>query len=119
MGNKFNIIIQQGATFKLHLTLKDSGNVLIDLTGCTARMEIKSNYADLAGAAIVSITETLNSQGQLVLGGAAGTIDILILATHTDTLLAESYFYDLELQTGTDVERIMQGNALVDPQVTT
>ena len=114
LGNRFDITINQGATFELTVTWKDSTGAAINLTGYTARMQVRETYS--SASTVVSLT---NGSG-ITLGGAAGTIAILISATTTAALTAPfSGVYDLELvSAGGVVTRLLQGAATVTPEVT-
>ena len=114
LGNRFDITINQGATFELTITWKDSAGTAINLTGYTARMQVRETYSSTS--TIVSLT----SGSGITLGGAAGTIAILISATTTAALTAPfSGVYDLELvSAGGVVTRLLQGAATVSPEVT-
>lgn len=80
-------------------------------------MQLRQNYD--SAAAVVDITETDSAHGQLILGGAAGTINIKIHDEHTATLNAGMYVYDLEMKaSGGDWVRLLEGVAEVVPGVT-
>jgi hypothetical protein len=114
LGNRFDITINQGATYELTVTWKDSAGTAINLTGYSARMQVRETYSSTS--TIVSLT---NGSG-ITLGGAAGTIAIAISATTTAALTAPfSGVYDLELvSAGGVVTRLLQGAATVSPEVT-
>ena len=114
LGNRFDIEINQGATYQLTVTWKDSAGTAINLTGYTARMQVRETYS--SASTIVSLTDGSG----ITLGGAAGTIAILISATTTAALTAPfSGVYDLELvSAGGVVTRLLQGAATVTPEVT-
>lgn len=114
LGNRFDITINQGATFELSITWKDSAGTAINLTGYSARMQVRETYSSTSS--ILSLT----SGSGITLGGAAGTIAILISATTTAALTAPfSGVYDLELvSAGGVVTRLLQGAATVSPEVT-
>ena len=114
LGNSFDLTINQGATFELTVTWKDSAGTAINLTGYSARMQVRETYS--SSTSIVSLT---NGAG-ITLGGAAGTIAIVISATTTAALTAPfSGVYDLELvNAGGVVTRLLQGAATVTPEVT-
>lgn len=114
LGNRFDIEINQGATYELTVTWKDSAGTAINLTGYSARMQVRETYS--SASTVVSLT---NGSG-ITLGGAAGTIAILISATTTAALTAPfSGVYDLELvSAGGVVTRLLQGAATVTPEVT-
>lgn len=105
--------ILQGATFNVTLTWRDDADALINLTGYTARMDVRATLEE-------SVPEiTLNTtNGRIVLGGAAGTIQLLVPATDTAALDAGNYVYDLELVTGSTVTRLIEGAVVVDREVT-
>jgi len=63
LGNRFDITINQGATFELTITWKDSAGTAINLTGYTARMQVRETYS--SATSIVSLT---NAAG-ITLGG--------------------------------------------------
>jgi hypothetical protein len=68
----------------------------------------------------VSATITLTTEnGGITLGGTAGTVTLTITASATAAVTAATYYYDLELIAGGgSVERVMQGQFVVDPEVT-
>ncbi len=101
-------------TFELTITWKDSAGTAINLSGYTARMQVRETYSSTTP--IVSLT---NGAG-ITLGGAAGTIAIVISATTTAALAAPfSGVYDLEIvSAGGVVTRLVQGTATVSAEVT-
>lgn len=114
LGNRFDITINQGATYELTITWKDSAGTAINLTGYTARMQVRETYSSTTP--IVSLT----SGSGITLGGAAGTIAIVISATTTAALTAPfSGVYDLEIVSAAGVvTRLIQGTATVSAEVT-
>jgi len=110
----YNINIEQGATFTRTITWKDSAGAAINLTGYTARMQIRERVE--SATALVSLT----SSSGITLGGAAGTVVITITAALTDALPnMKKGVYDLELvSAGGIVTRLLQGEVVVSPQVT-
>jgi hypothetical protein len=114
LGNSFDLTINQGATFELTITWKDSAGTAINLTGYSARMQVRETYSSTSS--VVSLT---NGSG-ITLGGSAGTIAIVISATTTAGLTAPfSGVYDLELVSAAGVvTRLLQGAATVTPEVT-
>lgn len=109
-----NLTIEQGATFQLNLLWKTSAGTPIDLTGYTARMQVRRKHD--ADTAMLNLT-TENSA--IVLGGAAGTIAITAAATLTDDLTGKVAVYDLELvSAGGVVTRLIEGCVTISPEVT-
>ncbi len=110
----YNLTIEQGATFTATVTWSDAANALVNLTGYTARMQLRATLASATPA-----IELTNANGRIVLGGAAGTIDLTIAAADTALLGAGSYVYDLELVSATGVvTRLIQGTATSVAEVT-
>jgi hypothetical protein len=113
-SNRFNLSIKQGATLSLVATWKDSTGTPVNLSGYTARMQVRNTYD--AGNAVLSLT---TSNGGIALGGTAGTITITAAATATAALAAPyTGVYDLELVSGAVVTRLLEGIATVSPEVT-
>ena len=109
----YDITIEQGATFTMSLTWKDSTGSPVNLTGYTARMQVRTNYE--AESTLVSLT---SSGGDITLGGALGTIAVTIAATATQSLQLDEAVYDLELVNGATVTRLIQGRAIISREVT-
>ena len=109
----YDITIEQGATFQMNLTWKDSTGSPVNITGYSARMQVRENYE--SESTLVSLT---SSGGDIVLGGALGTIAITITASATQSLQLEEAVYDLELVSGATVTRLIQGRAIISREVT-
>jgi hypothetical protein len=67
-----------------------------------------------AATALVSLT---NGAG-ITLGGTAGTIGIVVAATASAAVAAGSYSYDLELNSGGTITRLLEGSFIVTGNVT-
>jgi len=110
----YNIIADQGSTFSRQLTWNDSNGSAVNLTGYTARMDVRTSI-DAAGAAVLSLT---TENGRIVLGGSAGTINLSAEATATQAIESGNYVYDLELVSGSTVTRLVQGSFVLRGEVT-
>jgi len=111
-AGSYNITIEQGATYDQTFTFTRDGSP-VNLTGYTARMQIRASVTAQQVVYDVAVT------GTFTLGGAAGTIRIVITATNTAALTAGTYVYDLELQSASGVvTRLLQGSVTVVPEVT-
>lgn len=114
---RYNFVIEQSATFNYVLTYysDEAQTTPVNLTGYTARMSIKLKVGDVD--TIISLT---TENGRITLGGALGTITLLITATDTSDLDFKEAVYDLELESGTGtVIRLLQGSVILEPAVTT
>lgn len=109
----WNILIEQGATFDTTLTWKDEAGTPVNLTGYTARMQIRPEV----GSSTVTLDLT-TANGRIALGGAAGTIRLTIDAATTAALLPSVQVHDLELVVGSTVTRLLRGSVTIDPEVT-
>lgn len=114
IAGTYDMVIDQGATLSRTVTWKDSAKTPINLTGYTARMQVRP---ELASTTVVIELTTANSR--IALGGTAGTVTLTVSATDTAALTAGRYVYDLELVSGTGVvSRLLMGNFVVRGEVT-
>jgi hypothetical protein len=114
----------QGSTFNTSVQYKqtDANGALIPvhLAGYSARMDVRYALTKEADS-VVSLTSV--NGGATVNGtGSAGQVDLLISATDTAALTPGTYFYDLEIFTGSGnggfVDRLIQGKFTVSAEVT-
>lgn len=109
-----DITIEQGATFTYSLIWKDSNSVPIDLTGYSARMQVRKTYNDST-----AVLDLSSDDGNITLGGALGTIDVVAGAAATAIITIRAGVYDLELESPTGVvTRLIEGKVTVNPEVT-
>ena len=98
-----NLIIEQKATFRKKMTYRDKFKKPINLTGYGARMQIRA--ADGALLADLSV-----ANGKITLGGAAGTIELVIPAADTAVMTFATALYDMKLiAPNGDEIRFLQG----------
>jgi hypothetical protein len=116
MASSHNIQIVQGETFQLNITWKDGNDNPINLTSYSARMDVRPYWG--------SSERILTSQGlspniTLTLGGASGTIDVSIDAVTTAALAAPANgVYDIEVQSGAFVKKLLRGNVRITDEAT-
>lgn len=113
---KLDITFEQGATFELHVDYQQSNGDPVDLTGWSARMQVREGYE--SESPLLSLTD---GDG-ITLGGTAGTIDVLVDDETTAGLPtgvpAAHCVWDLELENPSGrVTRLAGGEALVTPEV--
>jgi len=110
----YNITCQQGATLQRQLTWTNPAKDPYNLTGYTARMQVRANTSSST-----VITELTTENGRISLGGVAGTVNLNIPAANTALLTPGQYVYDLELVSGGGVvTRLLEGNFKVSAEVT-
>ena len=90
MSDTLDLNITRGDSFIQSLLWQTSGGDPVDITGFTARMQIRDSSD--CGAVRISLTET----DGLTLGGTAGTIEIYISPERTATL-SQNGVWDIEL----------------------
>jgi hypothetical protein len=109
-AGKYNIVIDQGSDFALEFTVKEDGSAF-DLTGYSARAQLRERPHDE--------TKIADFVCNIVSAGA-GTIKMSLTNETTTALTPKKYYYDIEIFTTNDaaVTRLLQGEALVSPEVT-
>lgn len=109
----YDIATEQGSNYGSVVTYEDDSGALVNLTGFTARMQVRT----YAGSPIPSLS-LANSNG-LTLGGAAGTVTIAIPAESLSAVRAGGYVYDLEIQSpGGVVTKLLSGKFTIEQEVT-
>jgi phage tail sheath gpL-like len=109
----YNTTIDQGSLWSVVLVYTDSNNTPVNLTGYTAAMQLRQNY----NSTTADLTLT-TANGGITIVGATGTITIAATATQTGLLDPGFYVYDLELTSGSNISRLIQGQLTVAEQVT-
>jgi len=115
-SGKQDIVIEQGANWKRSLIWKDKNATPVNLSGYSAKMAIRQRKSDIGALLIIRHNGT---SPEIILGGAAGTINIDILASRTGPLDFKWGYYDLELTDGSaNVTRLLEGRVRLSKQVT-
>jgi hypothetical protein len=113
-AGKYDFYIEQGATFNRTIVWKDSSEDPVNLTGYTARMQVRKTVN--SDTTILSLT---TENGKIALGGALGTITLTLAPADTETLESFCGVYDLELKSGSDfVTRLLEGQVTISREVT-
>lgn len=112
LAGLLDLTIEQGATFNLEFLYQDENGTAINLTGMTARMQLRRTYN--SPDSLLSMT---TENARITLGGVTGSIVFNVSATDT-TLLTGSGVYDLELINGSVVNRILEGSYKICLEVT-
>ena len=112
-GN-FNMFCEQGATFDFNVVWKDALHDLVDLTGVSARMQVRSIIQSND-----TIIELTTENGRIALNETFGVLNLGIDCADTTALPSGTFKYDLEVEfpNGT-CYRLLKGNFKVDPEVT-
>lgn len=105
-----NLTIDQGSDFYSSISIEGSNGLPYDLTGFTARGQIRRTYS--SSTAYPFITNVTNASG--------GELSIEIGSTATRQMRAGRYVYDIEIvETSTGkVTRVVEGQVELTPGVT-
>ena len=121
-SNKYNLTMWQGATFGLTLQLQDADGNTQNLSGYSARMQMRSAYN--SGVAAETLT---TANGEISISGS--NLSITLAATRTANLYVDlnssskpprtMYVYDLELvDNANTVSKLLYGDVIVYGEVT-
>lgn len=106
--------IEQGVTTSKSFVWKDSEGTVIDLTGYSARMQIRSSIDSTT-----TLLSATNANGQLVITAAQGKVTLTLTATETAALDFSTGVYDLELVSNAGVvTRLVEGSVTLSKEVT-
>lgn len=126
-AGRYLLTIEQGSTTDLLLEWKDSNGEPVDLTGYSARMQIRPSVD--SSTTYLSITNTLSNDGtglnltpesaSVVLPRTSGSIGLFISAASSSNLNFTEGVYDIELQSNSGiVTRLLEGLVKLSKEVT-
>ena len=98
----YNMVVPQATTFNFACAIQEDTTPW-NLTNYTATLTVRP----FAGSTTTTLLAT-TANGKITLGGALGTISVTFSATDTN-IKAESYVYDLVLNSGSVITRILEG----------
>ena len=121
LAGTYNITAEQGSSYLLILNFQypdlsdPSGETFIawDLAAYTARMQIRRLIDD----ADFMIELTTENSGIQLEAGETGEIRLIMTPTQTAALTTDGV-YDLEIITGTEVNKVIGGDFTLIPEVT-
>ncbi len=113
MSAKYNLVCDQATTFNFQFQIKNDSTPW-DLTGYTGTMTVRP----FVGATTTTVVAS-TANGRMVLTELTGRINITIDAATTAAITAGRYAYDLVLDSGAEVTRILEGKFIVTGAVTT
>lgn len=119
-GN-YDILVEQGATFLLTITIKDTSGVPINLTGQTFRGKIKKSFSDVTAQAnfVCTLANQLTDPGKVTISLSAVDTAAIVLNTQGTARVLTVMAYDIESQDSSGiVKRWLQGLAKISPEVT-
>ena len=117
-----DLTAEQGATFSLLLTIKDSSNVAVDLTGNTYAGQVRKKISDEDPVATFTCTvqNQITNTGELLISlTPAETSAIPMKSQNKQERTLEEYAYDIEATyPDGSKERILEGIFSLSPEVT-
>ena len=115
MATNLNLVIEQKAAFERRLVYQDVTNRPVNLTGYTAKLQVRATVD-----AVAVLLELSTENGGIVLGGKSGRIDLYISGAATTALNWTTGVYDLILiPPNGRPRRLVEGTMTVTPGVTT
>jgi hypothetical protein len=113
LSAKYNLVCDQATTFNFQFQIKNDSTPW-DLTGYTGTMTVRP----FVGASTTTVVAS-TANGAMVLTALTGRINVTLSATTTGNIAAGRYSYDLVLDSGAEVTRILEGKFIVTGAVTT
>lgn len=120
---RYSFIVEQGATTNIQLKWEDaSGSV--NLSGYSGRMQIRPTVE--SSTVYLTLSSSLDVDGTgLNMSGSdgetavqSGSIGIYISAEKSAQLNFETAYYDLEMMSGNEVTRLLEGQVKLSKNVT-
>jgi hypothetical protein len=106
MATQYNLSIDAGATFNLDFEYLDAGGDPVDLTGYTAKFQIRNTPED---ELVLQKTPTITP--------LTGIIGLSLSATETGALDRDAYLWGITLTLGFTVIRLIEGYVYVAREI--
>ena len=116
MSAKYNLVCEQATTFNFQFVIQDEANGVVtpwDLTGYTATMTVRPFVGSDTTTLVAS-----TSNGRITLGGNNGRVTVTIASSVTEALTPARYAFDLVVNSGGTITRILEGRFIVTGGVT-
>jgi hypothetical protein len=110
---KFNLICEQATTFNFQFQILNNETPW-NLTGYTGTMTVRP----FVGASTTTVVAS-TANGRMVFTPLQGRINVTLSADITADIVASRYSYDLVLDSGSSITRILEGKFIVTGAVTT
>jgi len=113
MAGAHDLLLEQGATFSRSITWKDEDGAPINITGYSARLQVRKD-----ASSPTTVLEMTTTNGRISITGPSGILNLTVAASDTEDLPPGSYLYDLELESpGGVVTRLLEGSLSISPEV--
>jgi hypothetical protein len=123
-AGRYDIVLEQGATFDLPLRYLDNAGTPVNLSSYSARMQVREAPDSVL---LVEFNSALTANGAIFMNGAAedrsdganGNIRVFMSAANSAALPRFSGRYDLELVDSSSYTiRLLEGQFRVEPEIT-
>lgn len=113
MAVQYIVEIDQGADWFFNVTYENPAGTPVNITSYTAALQLRS--LPESTTAVLSLA----TGSGITITGASGLVAVHATAVQTGAIIAGDYYYDLEITSPQGVvTRLVQGQAIVNPQVT-
>lgn len=113
MAQRVILSIDQGTDTQVSVSIKDSTGTAIDLTGASARMQLRTQIN------ASEFVDELTTENSRIVIGDAGEMALIFPNETTTGINAGTYVYDLEMVDSDGlVSRVMEGTITIRPEVT-
>lgn len=110
----YDFEIEQGATLLKPIVWKDSTGAAVNLTGYTAKMQVRKS-----AAAEDVLLEMSTANNKIAITPLTGTITLIFSSTTTSAIDWSRGKYDLELTSGSGVvTRLIEGEITISKEIT-
>ena len=114
MAGQKNFEVDQNATFSFVVEYKDENGNAIDLTGASAKMQVR----DVKGGTKLAVTLTSPSGG-IVINGSLGKLTVTLTPTQTNKLFYPKSVYDIMVvDTNANKIKLLEGFMTLNRSVT-
>jgi hypothetical protein len=113
LSAKYNLVCDQATTFNFAFQILND-NTPWDLTNYDVTMTVRP----FVGASTTTVVAT-NDNGRVSIDGPNGRITVTLSDATTAAIVAGRYAYDLVVDSGSVVTRILEGKFIVTGAVTT
>jgi hypothetical protein len=110
---KYNLVCDQATTFNFQFQILNN-TIPWNLNGYTGTMTVRP----FVGASTTTVVAS-TANGRMVLSQSDGRVTVTIDAATTGDITAGRYAYDLVLDSGSEITRLLEGKFIVTGAVTT
>jgi len=111
MAQRYDIQVEQGATFSIEIEPQDANGDTLDLTGCSVDAEIRDTYYNDSGSVLATFSSSIDTDD--------GVITLTLSAATTAALTTVNGRWDCELTNAdSTVLRLVEGKFKLLKEVT-